>query len=497
MILEHLPVLIIVLPLLAAPLCVLLHNHLMVWTLCCVTMAASFVLSILLFNQVVELEQIYYDLGNWPAPWGIQLAVDRLNALIILIVTGAALITTFFSRKPVDKELPSDRIYLFYTAFLLNLAGLSGVTLTGDAFNLFVFIEISSLSGYALISLGKNRRALFAAFRYLILGTVGATFILIGVGLLYIMTGTLNMADLANRLNEVNQTRTVITAITFILAGSAIKLALFPMHVWLPPAYTFAPSMISIFLAATTTKVYVYVLLRYIFTIFGIDLVLELQVFNLIGLCACAGIIYGSYMAIMQSDLKMILAYSSIAQIAYMVLGLCLVTIDGLAASILHIFNHAIIKSALFMAVACYIYRLDSSKLSSLQGNLRAMPITSLALFISGLSLIGIPPTAGFISKWYLLSAALQQEHFWVVAVILTGSLLSAIYVWKILEVLYFRVEPDNESVVKIREAPVVMLVPLIILILANLYFGIDSSFSYGSALDTAKALMLSSGGYE
>src|SRR5690606_20759059 len=277
----------------------------------------------------------------------------------------------------IMKEVAEDRVYLFYTAYLLNLTGLYGVVVTGDVFNLFVFIEISALSSYAMISLGKERQALMAAYCYLILGTIGATFFLIGVGLLYAMTGTLNIADLAVRIPALENTRTVITALAFLTVGISLKFALFPLHGWLPNAYTFAPSVVSAFLASTTTKVFIYVLLRILFSIFGPAFVFDVITLDRIFLVsALLAIFSGSIAAVYQSNVKRMLAWSSIAQIGYMILGISLISITGLLAGIIHLFNHALMKAALFMCMGCVFYRFNSVNLEDLKGIGRYMPWT-------------------------------------------------------------------------------------------------------------------------
>ena len=253
--------------------------------------------------------------------------------------------------------------------YCLCLAGLLGMTITGDAFNLFVFLEIASLSTYVLIALGRDRRALLAAFQYLILGTIGATFFVIGVGLLYLKTGTLNIADMAERLPGYSSERSVLAALAFITVGMSLKLALFPLHLWLPNAYTFAPSAVTAFLAATATKVSVYVLLRFYFDVFGLQLVTEVLPMReiLMGLSILA-IVSASLVAVLQTDLKRLFAYSSVAQIGYITLGVSLASVDGLTAAIVHLFNHGITKGALFLLLGIVAYHAGRTPLDGCAG---------------------------------------------------------------------------------------------------------------------------------
>ncbi|MFB3115979.1 MAG: monovalent cation/H+ antiporter subunit D family protein [Gammaproteobacteria bacterium] len=491
MISQHLPVLQVVVPLLFAPLCVLLRRHTLVWCVALLVSWCSFFIAILLLQQVLAEGEIVYAMGGWDAPWGIEYRLDILNAFVLLIITGIASVVMSFARESVLKEIAEDRIYLFYTAFLLNLTGLCGVVITGDAFNMFVFIEIASLSSYAMISASQQRQSLLAAYRYLILGTVGATFILIGVGLLYAMTGTLNIADLAVRIKEVESTRTIITAFAFFTVGLCIKFGLFPLHYWLPNAYTYAPSVVSAFLSGTTSKVFIYVLLRFLFTIFGAEYAFDVMLLDrILMVVAILAIISGSLAAIYQDNIKKMLAYSSIAQIGYMILGISLVSVTGLMAGILHLFNHALIKTALFMIVACFFFRFDSVLLKDLKGVGRQMPWTTMAFVIGGLSLIGTPLTVGFISKWYLIVAALEKDWWWLAALILLGSILAVIYIWKVVEVIYFQSSNTDSQSSQFKEAPLSMLIPVWVIILANIYFGVNALLTTGIARQTAVYLL-------
>jgi multicomponent Na+:H+ antiporter subunit D len=485
----HLPALQVVIPLISAPLCLLLRRDRLAWALTLIVSWLVLAVAILLLDRVMEQGSISYALGGWAAPWGIEYRVDATSAFVLVIVAVIGSVVVPYSYASVAHEIPRDRIYLFYTCYLLCLTGLLGITITGDAFNLFVFLEISSLSSYVLISLGRDRRALTAAFQYLIMGTIGATFILIGVGLLYMMTGTLNMADLAERLPTVSSSRTVIAAFAFITVGESLKLALFPLHLWLPNAYTYAPSAVSAFLAATATKVGVYVLLRFFFTVFGRDFSFEVtRVGEILLVLALVATLVASTVAFFQENVKRMLAYSSVAQVGYMILGASFATVDGLTASIIHLFNHALIKGGLFLALGCVFLRIGSVRIRDMEGLSKTMPLTMAAFVIGGLSLIGVPLTSGFISKWYLVQASLELG-WWVVAVlILVSSLIAVAYVWRVVEAAYFRNPGPHAR--EAKEAPAIMLVSTWVLIGANLYFGIDASVSLEVARRAAETLI-------
>jgi multicomponent Na+:H+ antiporter subunit D len=484
---EHLPVLVVIIPLMTAPLCVLLDHPRLAWFTALASSWVSFAAAIALVMQVSAQGPISYWLGGWEPPWGIEYRIDVLASYVLLIITAMAALVLVFAKESVQKEIPEHRIAYFYAAFMLAFAGLAGIVATGDAFNVFVFLEISSLATYALISMGKDRRALNAAFKYLVMGTIGATFILIGVGSLYMMTGTLNMLDLAERLPEVADTRTVRAGFAFLTVGIGLKLAMFPLHLWLPNAYAYAPSMVSAFLAATATKVAVYLLLRVILVIFGIDFSLGLMPLDKLMLAlGLVGTLTASLVAVYQTDIKRLFAYSSIAQIGYMVLGIGLANATGITSAILHLFNHALMKGALFIALGAVAYRIGSTTLKDFSGLGRKMPWTMAGIVAGGLSLIGIPPTVGFISKWYLVLATLERDLWPVALLVLLGSMLAVIYVWQLIEAAYFG-KPDEYKYY--QEAPISMLAPLWILVIANFYFGIHTDLTVGLATQATSAL--------
>ena len=487
MIEQNLSLLLVVIPLIAAPVTAMLPAGRSPWFFTLVITWLCFALSIWQLTLVLDGSTISYELGGWAPPWGIEYHIDALNAFVALIVSGIAAITLPYALLTVEREIQLQETSLFYAVFLLCFVGLLGIAQTGDVFNLFVFLEISSLSSYVLIAMGTQRRALTAAYQYLIMGSIGATFLLIGIGLVYAETGTLNMQDLHLRLQPILDHRTVHTGFVFIVVGIALKLALFPLHLWLPNAYKYSPSAISVFLSATATKVAVYIMLRMVFTVFSTSILKITHTEFIFLVLGGSGVVVASTAAIFHYDLKRILAYSSIAQISYMVMGMGFASKLGITATVVHVFNHALMKGALFMAAGAIVYRLGSSKFVNIYGIGRQMPWTFAAIFISGLSLIGIPGTAGFISKWYFMLAALEQQAWLFALVILLGSLLSVVYMWKIFEALFFH-RPAC-SAPQVTEAPLSLLVPMWVLVLANIYFGINTELTVGVA-DTAVRLL-------
>lgn len=487
---EHLPALQVVIALTAAPLVMLLGRFpRLAWGMALATCWVTLGIAVLLLLQVSDGSVIHYEMGGWAPPWGIEYRVDGANAWVLLIIGLISAVVMPFARRSVEQEIASDRIGLFYSAFLLANAGLLGITITNDAFNIFVFFEISAIASYALIAMGRDRRALRASYQYLVMGTIGTTFLLIGIGFLYIMTGTLNISDLSARLPEVTDTRTIRAAFGFIAVGISLKLALFPLHLWLPNAYGYAPSMVTVFLSATATKVAIYVLLRFVYTVFGYEFSFEeLSMTWVLMPLALLGIIVPSLVAVFQDDVKRLLAYSSVAQVGYMILGISFASALGLMASVVHLFNHALTKAALFMAVACLMYRLGGVTISRIAGVAERMPWTMAAFVLAGLSLIGVPLTAGFVTKWHLLQAALA-DGFWPVAVILLAtSLIAALYIWKVVEAAYFRAPPEDLR--DVREAPLSLLIPTWVLTAMTVLFGIWAQFPISAARNAAEALL-------
>lgn len=487
----HLAVFLVAIPLASAPVISLMKIKHFPWILALFTSTFTFVSSLLIAFHVIEYGEIEYHLGGWVPPYGIELRIGAFTSLMTIIVSGSSTIALLFGRNSVFKEVGEDRAHYFYAAWVLVLSGLLGIAVTGDAFNVFVFMEIASLATYVLIAGGPDKLALPAVFRYLIMGTIGATFYLIGVGLVYMMTGTLNFSDMEVRLQNVANIRPVLVAAGFITLGLALKAAIFPLHVWMPNAYTYAPSSVAVFLAACSTKISLFVLLKFDFFVFQKNLTdHDVQFSWFMMPLAVMALIVGSAVAIYEKNLKRMLGYSSVAQLGYILMGASFVSFVGLSGGILHMFNHAILKAAVFMAAACLFYRLKSVEMNQLSGVARKMPWTMAAFVVAGLGLIGVPFTAGFTSKWLIIQAALAHGTVGIlmILVMLTSSLMAVVYIWKVIEKAYFG-EPliTSES---LKEAPMLMLVPTWVMVFCSIYFGLDPSFPNELATRAAVALL-------
>ncbi|TDC04064.1 monovalent cation/H+ antiporter subunit D family protein [Nonomuraea longispora] len=484
----NLPVLQVLIPLGCAPLCVLLRRRSLAWLVFLMAALGSLACAAVLARQVAAHGPLHYAVGGWAPPYGIEFVVAGYNTPVLLVVSGAAVAAAVYSLGSVRTEIDDRRAPLLYTFLCLTLGGLLGLTVTGDVFNAFVFLEISSLSTYAMVALGPRRRALPAAFRYLVIGTVGATFVLIGIGLAYAVTGTLNMADLAARLAAADSDRALYAAAVFVFVGLAVKAAVFPLHAWLPGAYGEAPSTVSTFLAATSTKVALYVLCRLTFTVFGAGLVFGTMPVGRIGLLAGGlAAVAASAVACFQTDLKYLLAWSSIAQIGYILAGISLGTAAGVSAAYLHLINHAVIKASLFAAAGLVLVRLGSVQLSALAGLGRRMPWTFAAIVIAGLGLVGVPPTAGFAGKWALASALIEAGQWPVLVAMLVSSLLALGYIGRIVETAWFR---EPASVAEPSGAPASMTAVVWVLVAVSVVFGLDAALPASLAESAAEALL-------
>lgn len=476
---EHYPVLIIVISMLSA-FTILIAGWVNKKTCLPISLATIFVQLLLAFSilhhVVITREPIHYWLGGWAPPWGIEYVVDAFNAYVLVIVLFICLLTVIYAKRSIEKELPR-KIVSFYVVFQLLVTGLCGITVTGDVFNLYVFLEIASLAAYALIA-AAGGRSLKASYNYVIMGSIGACFYLLGAGFLYSVTGSLNMADLSYLLPPLYENKVVQAAFVFFVVGISIKMALFPLHIWQPDAYTYAPSAVSVIIAAAMSKVSIYAFIRIFFSVFTTDFIhIYVPITTVLSWIAAIAIIVGSVIAIMQTNLKRMLAYSSVSQIGYIVLGVALFSTQwGLYGALIHILNHAITKGCLFMVAGAIIYRTGLRSIKDFEGLGKKMPYTCAAFTLAALSMIGVPPTVGFITKLCLVLASLEAVEYVYVAVILASTLLNLVYFWRVIERMYFVKKEgagENEHAIKMEEAPVSMVVPALILGLLCVIVGI------------------------
>jgi multicomponent Na+:H+ antiporter subunit D len=413
----------------------------------------------------------FYDLGGWPAPIGIVFYVDTLNSIVLIVITAVALISAVASLGEIASKMP-EKTGAFYALYLLFVVGVLGITLTGDAFNLYVLIEVASLTSYGLIAQG-NKRAMLASLNYLFIGMVGACFYLLGVGYLLIKTGTLNMHDIHEQIRILGlmDSPSIHVGMALIMVGLMIKAAFFPLHGWLPNAYGYSPSSTANLIAPLMTKVMIYVMARMMLTVFGLDYCLSLPWADWIVPMASVGIVAGSLMALGQTDLRRMLSYLIVAEVGYMVGGLWMGNTIGMQGALYHIVADAAMTACLFIVVMMVVHKTGKRDRSAFEGLFARMPVT-MALFVLGaFSLMGIPPTCGFFSKWYLIAGAMEAQRWEFAAALIASSLIAAILFFRIIEIALFGEKPahggghhEEAHPVKISEAPLYMLLPAVLI---------------------------------
>jgi multicomponent Na+:H+ antiporter subunit D len=452
----------------------------------------ALVLSVVGLVRVLDDGPIRHQLGGWAPPVGIEYVLDPLSASMSVVVGLIGLVVVVYPPGPGFGSVPARRVPL-YPLVLLLLGGLMGVVVSGDLFHLFVFLEIYAIASYALVALG-GPRATFASLRYLIFGTIGSGLYLLGVGFLYFTTGSLNMADVAAQLDVVGADRTVLAALALIVTGLAVKMALFPLHVWLPEAHSYAPPSVAALLAAVQVKVAAYALVRILFGVFGVELVtVDVPVADLLVWFGAAGILFGSVAALRQDDFKRLLAYSTVAQLGYLGIGVGLATRAALVAALFQVLAHALMKCCLFLVAGGVAERTGIREIPRLAGLSRRMPVMAVALTVAGLSMVGIPPTAGFFAKWYLLTAALDAGQVVVAVVIAASTLLTLRYVLRVIEVVWSDpAEPDPE-LAGAGEPAAGVVAPVAVLAAAVVLVGLLNGRLVGSVLEPVAAAVLPS----
>ncbi len=479
MITQNLPILIVLCPLFGALICPLVSyvSRVSGRTIISVMVFCSFVMAVMQLLQVAETGEIHYWMGNWKPPYGIEFVIDPLNAVILVLITLMGFLSTLFG-IPFQQGLSRFKNAGYFSILALLITGLLGMTSTGDVFNLYVFLEITSLSGYALIAMGGDK-GIVSAFRYLLIGTIGASFYLLGVAFLYGETGTLNMEDMSGLVGPVLSSGTTMVAMVFFVVGFGIKMALFPLHGWQPSAYTHSHPGAAPLIAGVMGKVPAYAMFRFFYFVFDVHNENVHAFLVMVGLMAACGMIYGSWKAIQQKDLRKMLAYSSIAQMGYIGIGMAIGNVYGIVGAVLHIINHSFMKGGLFFCAGAIQYKYGVTGLDNLGQLYRKMPKTVIVMVLAALSMVGIPPTAGFFSKWYLALGAVQAGDFIYVAVLVVSSLLNAVYFFRLLEHIFMDKADENiEELHKTKwEVSWMHLIPIVVCGIGILVLGFANTW--------------------
>ena len=471
----NIPVLIVILPLAAALLSLLLtgiNRHLGALAVG-LAVLASLVLSVMQLMTVVKGGPVHYEIGGYAVPYGIEFVIDSLNAVILVLVSLMGFLTVLFAGHFWSDDRPMIR-GAAYSVLALLITGLLGMTSTGDVFNLYVFLEITSLSAYCLIALGGSR-GVVSAFRYMLVGTIAASFYLLGIGILYGATGTLNMGDMKAILDRGGFDDVMLVSMCFLIAAFGIKMALFPFHGWQPSAYTHAEPGARPLITGVMGKIPALAMFRFIYFIFGTDLKYVRYLLLMLGVLSVLSMLYGSIRAMAQDDIRKMLAYSSVAQIGYISLGFAIGTPAALAGSFLHMIGHAFMKGGLFFCTGAITYKYGTTALDDFGRIYKKMPLTAGLLVAAALSMIGIPPTAGFFSKWYLAAAAAGRHEWIYIAALVISSLLNAVYFFKLIEKVFIQQPKGLEErwSSELTELPLTLLIPIVVCFLAIFGIGI------------------------
>ncbi|OPL14957.1 MAG: hypothetical protein AVO34_00115 [Firmicutes bacterium ML8_F2] len=421
---------------------------------------------------------IHFPVSGWPPPWGIEIVVDTLSSMMLMLISGICFLILIYSFHAIRHELENNVVGWYYTAFLLCMAGMMGLVITNDIFNMYVFIEVTGIGAVALVASKGTRLATEAALKYLLLATIGSGFVLFGIGFIYMMTGNLNLSYIAMELSEVKDSYPFLiwTSLSFLVVGFGVKSALFPLHLWLPDAHSSTASPSSAVLSSLVVKVYIIAFLKILLIAFGLEIFHETYIRSLILVLSVVAMLAGSLFAFVQIELKRRLAYSTVAQIGYVFLGIGLGTPWGLTAGMLHILVHACMKTCLFLTAGAVYYQTGRKKVNQFAGLGYKMPITMGAFTVASFSMVGIPLFGGFISKYGLALGSLEADLPLLILVIILSGLLNATYYFPIIGQAYFSLEEGHEHEEKTFQKdklPLSMLVPIAILAVCILYLGI------------------------
>lgn len=433
------------------------------------TTIVSFILFILALYGIVitqGIPMVVYKMGNWAPPLGIVMTFDSFSALMVLAISIIVFACSLFSLRFLLRFTGS---WKFYTLFMLMTAGMMGIVITGDLFNMFVFLEIAAISSYALVAFGIEAEELEASFKYMVMGEIGGLTFLLAIALIYAKVSTLNLADISISLQLIRDTTFFWMVLGMMLFAFAIKAALVPFHSWLPDAYPAAPAPISSLLAGICTKVFgVYTAARMIFNVFALSRESDPLFFNILVGLGLLSITFAGVTALYQKDYKRLLAYSSISQVGFIMLGFGIGNFYGVVGAVFYILAHSFAKALLFFTSGSVVYATGSRDIDKLNGLGEQMPTTAWSFRIGALSVIGLPPLVGFFAKFFIIIGAIQSGFLWLAIVAIILSVLSLAYLLKIENNVFMK---KGKS--KAQEAPFTMRIAMVFLVVLIVVFGI------------------------
>ncbi|MDY0011012.1 MAG: proton-conducting transporter membrane subunit [Candidatus Izemoplasmatales bacterium] len=477
MIIEQLPIINLLLFLLMALLIPLLKRKPFKITLILgfIVLGLVLVSSVYLLWYVNNVEIIRYTFGGFEARFGIEFVVDPFSALFTTIIAILATIIYIYSSGDSTDGIEKTEYGRYYILLFLLMMSMFGILYTNDIFNTYVFIEILSITTCAIISIKKKKDTYTSAFRYLMMNELGSLSYLIGVALIYMATGYTNITLIGESMSNAFQTYqlNIVIALGFMIIGLGIKAAVFPFHIWLPDAHSSAPSTSSAILSAIVIKVYILVFVKVLFRVFNVEILNEMSISTILLILAGVGMIMGSVFAIAQKDVKRMLGYSSVAQMGYILLGIGLLSFEGLRAAFFHILSHGLMKTALFLSVGEIIFYKKTRKVNDFDGLGFIMPVAMGVFSIAALGMIGLPLTSGFISKLNLGMAALDKNQTIFLVILIISSLLNVIYYLPIIISAFLKNEKYHYRLESIEKTPRTMIAPLILLGLLIIAVGI------------------------
>jgi len=444
---HQLPAILFLLPLFAAismPVVCLKHHH---WSksISLTILAAMVLVSIYNLHNVVNHGEVRYAFSGWAAPLGIEWVADGLASVMLVLLSVLGLLGVVFTGPTSPKAL-GGRIVHYYTLILLFFSALTGIVFARDFFNIFVFLEVAAISSYALIGVAGGR-ALFAAFRYLILGTIGASIYLLGVSYLYAVTGTLNMADMADKLPFLLDSKAVVGGLLFIFIGLGIKMALVPFHGWMPEAYAYAPDSVSPIMASLLTKIALLAWVRIIYWVLNASIAIyDIPIFQLVAVFGALAAVIGASLALIQRDIKMMFAYGGVSHIGIILIGIGQGNQTGFIGGIFYLLNDAVMQAALFFIAGVAFCQYGVRTIADLGRIGKQAPWLTGSLIVVGLGMIGLPPTGAFFGKWNIILGALEADNYISVAAVLISTLLTLAYFVKLFEAI-FRPTPTRLDV--------------------------------------------------
>lgn len=444
---HQLPALLFLLPLFAAiamPVVCLKHRE---WSrpISLGVLGAMVVVSLLNVISIINLGEVRYAFSGWTAPLGIEWVADGFASVVMVMVSVLGLLGIVFA-GPTSPNGLHGRIVHYYVLILLLISALTGIVFAGDLFNLFVFLEVAAIASYALIGMAGGR-ALFASFRYLVLGTLGASFYLLGVSYFYAASGTLNMADIAEKIPQLLSSQALLGGLLFMFIGLGIKMAMVPFHVWMPEAYTYAPESVSPILASLATKVVLVGWVRILYWVLGVNVIVDaIPILFLVGLLGMLAAVIGAVLALVQQNIKTMFAYGGIAHIGIILIGVSQGNQTGFVGGIFYLLNDAVMQAALFFLAGVAISQYGVRTVEELGGVGKQAPWFTSALIVVALGMIGLPPTGGFFGKWYIILGALEANNYVAVTAVLLSTLLTLGYFVRIFESI-FRQTPISAGI--------------------------------------------------